>query len=211
MSIKHLILTETNFLAPNWGQGLDNASIVTVAMGQSPALPTAPDHEDQAMVWILSSVPEWEKLVQNYSAHCPVIVLSKLTSLPEMQKALEAGARGYIEALAHPVQLAQAASSVSQGALWIAAPMLSRLLGIISSALPEPRAPIEWQEKLSQREQQVAEMVATGISNREVAEQLHITVRTVKEHLTSIFAKLDIHDRLQLILMTRDGNRTRNR
>ena len=163
------------------------------------------------MVWILSSVPEWEQLVQDYSAHYPVMVLSKMTSLPEMQKALEAGARGYIEALAHPVQLAQAASSVSQGALWIAAPMLSRLLGIISSALPEPRTPVEWQEKLSQRERQVAEMVATGISNREVAEQLHITVRTVKEHLTSIVAKLEIHDRLQLILMTRDGNRARNR
>ncbi len=208
MSLHHLILTEKDFQAPNWQQGLDNVSVVPFEGGQPPAVP---GDESRVMVWILSSVPDWNQLVRHYSTHCPVIVLSKLTGLPEMQKSLEAGARGYIEALANPVQLEQAANTVSQGALWIAAPMLSRLLGIISGALPEPQSPAVWQEKLSKRELQVAEVVATGLSNREVAEQLHITVRTVKEHLTSIFGKLGIHDRLQLILMTREDNRARKK
>ena len=88
--------------------------------------------------------------------------------------------------------------------------MLSRLLGILSGALPEPQTPPEWQEKLSKREIEVAEVVATGVTNREVAEQLHITVRTVKEHLTSIFSKLGIHDRLALILMTRSTSQTQS-
>lgn len=200
MNLNHLILTEPNFLPPNWQQGLNEVSIIQFTGGQPPDLPS---DEGRLVVWILSSAPDWEMLVQHYGVHCPVIVISKMPNLPELQRALEAGARGYIEALANPVQLEQAASSVSQGALWIAAPMLSRLLGILSNALPEPHNPPEWQEKLSKRERQVAELVATGVSNREVAEKLHITVRTVKEHLTSIFAKLGIQDRLHLILLTR--------
>lgn len=206
MSRNHLILTEPNFLPPNWPQGLRNATIVPLKGGEPLPLP---GNERESMVWILSSIPDWERLIRHYSSSYRVVVLSKMTQLPEMQKALEAGARGYIEALANPVQLEQAASTVSQGALWIAAPMLSRLLGILSGALPEPQPPVEWGGNLSKREQQVAELVATGVSNREVAEQLHITVRTVKEHLTSIFAKLGIQDRLQLILMARDGHRTK--
>lgn len=202
MSLKQLILTEKGFRPPNWEQGLPDAAIVAIDSGQPPARPG--DAGDE-VVWVLSSLPNWVQLVRHYSADCPVIVLSKLTGLPEMQQSLEAGARGYIEALANPVQLRQAAGTVSQGALWIAAPMMSRLLGILSSALPEARTPLEWQEKLSRREREVAEVVATGISNREVADQLHITVRTVKEHLTSIFAKLGVQDRLQLILMARQG------
>lgn len=202
MNLNNLILTEPDFLAPNWRQGLNDVSIVPFTGGTPPDLPSA---ESRSVVWVLSSAPDWEMLVRHYGVDCPVIVMSKMTSLPELQKALEAGARGYIETLANPAQLDKAAATVSQGALWISSPMLSRLLGILSSALPEPKEPPEWREKLSKREREVAEIVATGVTNREVAEKLHITVRTVKEHLTSIFAKLGIQDRLHLILMARES------
>lgn len=203
MRLKHLIINEPKFKAPNWRQGLENISIIPFDGGEPFPLP---GEVKDYMVWVMSSLPDWEALVNHYSARCPVIVLSKLTNLSEMQKALEAGARGYIEVLANPVQLSQAANTVSQGALWIAAPMLSRLLGILSDKLPEPQAPPIWLEKLSKRECEVAEVVATGVTNREVAEHLHITVRTVKEHLTSIFSKLGIHDLLALILMARGAS-----
>lgn len=206
MSMKHLIVTEPGFLPPNWSQGLEPVSILADERGAAQERARASEAD---LIWVLSSVPEWQQLVRTQSAHHPVIVLSKLTTLPEMQQALEAGARGYIEALANPVQLKQAADTVSQGALWIAAPMLSRLLGILSGALPAPQPGNEWMDQLSKREQQVAELVITGLSNRDVAEQLHISVRTVKEHLSSIFAKLDIQDRLQLILLARDGGQLR--
>ena len=58
----------------------------------------------------------------------------------------------------------------------------------------------DWSALLSEREQQVARLVARGSSNREVAEQLSISERTAKAHLTSIFDKLGLRDRLQLSL-----------
>jgi DNA-binding CsgD family transcriptional regulator len=53
--------------------------------------------------------------------------------------------------------------------------------------------------KLSKREQEVADMVAAGMSNREIAIQCSVTVKTVKFHMTNIMAKLGIHSRAQLI------------
>lgn len=201
MMLKHRILTEQNFLVPTWQRGLENITIA-VPKGEPPVLL----HDSgETIVWVLSSLPHWEQWVRHYSETRYVIVMSKLTSLPEMQKALEAGARGYLEVLANPLQLQQAANTVSQGALWMAAPMLSRLIGIISNALPEPHPQALMFDQLSRREREVAEAVVTGMSNKEVAERLNITVRTVKEHLSSIFQKLNIQDRLQLILMARES------
>lgn len=207
MKLNHLVLTEPNFKAPNWKLGLEGARIIETTEENREQLP---DVSRESVVWILSSATDWETLVRHYSARCPVIVLSKLTHLSEMKRALEAGARGYMEALASPLQLGQAAGAVSQGALWISESVLGRLLGILSDAMPEPGEPADWREKLTKRERDVAQVVATGASNREVAEQLHITVRTVKEHLTSIFTKLGIHDRLRLILLAREGGQSPN-
>jgi len=58
----------------------------------------------------------------------------------------------------------------------------------------------DWLRSLTEREVEVARLVAGGSSNREVAEQLAVTERTVKAHLTTIFEKLAIRDRLQLSL-----------
>ncbi|MBL8432557.1 MAG: helix-turn-helix transcriptional regulator, partial [Dechloromonas sp.] len=58
----------------------------------------------------------------------------------------------------------------------------------------------DWGTLLSGRETQVARLVASGASNKEIADQLAITERTVKAHLTVIFEKLGVRDRLQLSL-----------
>ena len=62
--------------------------------------------------------------------------------------------------------------------------------------------------KLSPRERDVALQVAGGASNKVVARHLDITERTVKAHLTSIFEKLDVRDRLQLVIALRRGTET---
>lgn len=208
MTLKHHILTESNFIVPTWEKGLANA-VITIPGHEFPALPAVnmPPVSEHALVWVLSSVPHWQQWVRHYSDTCHVIVMSKVTSLPEMQQALQAGARGYMEVLANPQQLQQAAATVSMGALWMAAAMLSKLTGIIAGALPEPSPQTAVFDQLSKREREVAELVVTGVSNKDVAEQLNITVRTVKEHLSSIFQKLEINDRLQLILIARENPR----
>ncbi|HQU80670.1 MAG TPA: response regulator transcription factor [Azonexus sp.] len=117
--------------------------------------------------------------------------------------ALTLGAAGCCNTHAAPDVLRQVALVVSNGGLWVGQPLLRKLVGATSQRLGQrpPEAKNDaWSMLLSEREVQVARLVAGGSSNREIAEQLAITERTVKAHLTAIFEKLDLRDRLQLSL-----------
>jgi DNA-binding NarL/FixJ family response regulator len=98
--------------------------------------------------------------------------------------------------------LGQVALVVGNGGLWVGQSLLRQLVGSTSrTLLQKPRPPRDdWSKLLSERECQVARLVAGGASNKEIARQLDISERTVKAHLTSIFEKLSLRDRLQLSL-----------
>lgn len=117
--------------------------------------------------------------------------------------ALTAGAAGCCNSHAAPDVLRQVALVVEHGGLWVGQSLLQRLVGSTARILGQ-RAEIAKNDaalaQLSDREAQVARLVAEGASNKEVAEQLTITERTVKAHLTAIFEKLGLRDRLQLSL-----------
>ena len=102
-----------------------------------------------------------------------------------------------------PVLLRQVMLVVENGGLWIGQSLLQKLVGS-TSRLFSQRSSGQNTESclslLSEREAQVARLVAGGASNKEIAEQLFITERTVKAHLSAVFEKLGLRDRLQLSL-----------
>ena len=120
-----------------------------------------------------------------------------------VMQALSAGAAGCCNTHAAPEVLKQVAIVVGNGGLWVGQSLLQRLVGstarILGQRAGEARHD-DWVALLSEREIQVARQVASGASNREIASQLSISERTVKAHLTSIFEKLGLRDRLQLSL-----------
>jgi len=114
-------------------------------------------------------------------------------------EALQAGFSGYCHAYADPDMLRQVAQVVGAGELWVGRSLLTRLLGAVNHR-PAPPMRSETLELLSTREREVASLAARAASNKEIANSLDITERTVKAHLTAIFAKLGVTDRLQLAL-----------
>ena len=129
----------------------------------------------------------------------PVVVLSGSPGELEAIQVLERGARGYCHVLSPAVALREIAHVVSHGGVWLPPELLQRLLSL--SLRMAPRVGIETDlGVLTARERMVAERVAIGASNREIAEALEISERTVKSHLSSIFEKLAIRDRVQLAL-----------
>ena len=133
----------------------------------------------------------------------PVVVLSDEPDEALVMQALNAGASGCCNSRAAPDVLRQVATVVSNGGLWIGQSLLKRL--VTSTAKSYGQRPNEaknerWSDKLSDRETQVARLVASGSSNKEVAATLNIAERTVKAHMTAIFEKLELRDRLQLSL-----------
>ncbi len=97
-------------------------------------------------------------------------------------------------------QLREIALVVEHGGLWMPPDLMQRFLAVSTRVIPTA-APETFQlNDLTSRELMVAEQVAHGSSNREIAEALEITERTVKAHLSAIFEKLGVRDRVQLAL-----------
>jgi DNA-binding NarL/FixJ family response regulator len=132
-----------------------------------------------------------------------VVVLSPVPYEAEGLRAINAGARGYCHLLAVPELLREVAQVVRLGGLWVGPDLVQRLMSatrvLLDRGLEACAQPADL-SALSEREAQVARVVAAGKSNREVAEQLHISERTVKAHLGSVFEKLGVRDRVQLVL-----------
>ena len=157
-------------------------------------------------VWVPVMQEDWRikvaALLQVQPA-CQVVVLSAVPDQVEGLCALNAGARGYCHLLAAPGLLQEVAQVVGLGGLWVGPELVQRLMTATRELLQRSpgavRSAVDL-SVLSERELQVACAVAEGKSNREVAEQLHITERTVKAHLGAVFEKLGLRDRVQLVL-----------
>ena len=138
------------------------------------------------------------------------MVMSATPSEAEAFQALNAGAAGYCHLEAAPEQLREIALVVGHGGLWMPPGLLQRLLALSVRTAPASTADAAPAlAELTAREREVAAQVALGASNSEIADALGITGRTVKAHLTAIFAKLGVRDRVQLALMMR-GETERN-
>ncbi len=133
----------------------------------------------------------------------PVVLLSDEPDEAQVLQALALGAAGCCNSRAAPAVLQQVAAVVGNGGVWVGQSLLRKLVGATARRLGQLPAQDEnddWAVLLSGREVQVSRLVANGASNKEIADQLAITERTVKAHLTAIFEKLGVRDRLQLSL-----------
>jgi DNA-binding NarL/FixJ family response regulator len=130
----------------------------------------------------------------------PVVAMVGAPGEAEAFSLLNAGVQGYCHVTAAPEQLREIALVVENGGLWMPPPLLQRFLAVSTRAIPVPAPAAHELNDLTAREVMVAEQVARGASNREIAEELEITERTVKAHLSAIFDKLGVRDRVQLAL-----------
>lgn len=127
-----------------------------------------------------------------------IVVASTHPGDPEGQRALVAGAVGYVHAYTPVQALDRVLRHVMTGEIWVGKSMLSRMLSQIGQAVSEPDQ--DWARSLTVRERDVARYVAQGHSNQSIADSLGITERTVRAHISSIFEKLGVTDRLMLAL-----------
>jgi DNA-binding NarL/FixJ family response regulator len=155
-------------------------------------------------LWLdLSSIPGNAQLVTVESASsmgCPVVAMMGVPEEAQAFSLLKAGAQGYCHVKAAPEQLREVATVVEHGGLWMPANLVQRFLAVSTRLIPAAVPEIPELNELTSRELTVAEHVARGASNREIAQALEITERTVKAHISAIFEKLGVRDRVQLAL-----------
>lgn len=155
------------------------------------------------VIWISTALCAWEERVSSLARElpqCPLVVVSLAPDGDEAVRAFDRGARGYCHGLSVPALMREVALVVRHGGLWIGPELMGRVIGAAKRALPAPPPRDLHPAGLSAREAEVAREVAAGHSNKEIAAKLGIAERTVKAHLSGIFEKLDVRDRLQLVL-----------
>lgn len=134
------------------------------------------------------------------------IIVSSLDLSDETEWELfKAGVKGCCPKNIEPKQLKSVVEAVQQGELWIRRTITTRLLDELGRIAVEKnqikQAASDLLANLTRREHEIATLVGSGGSNKQIAQHLAISERTVKAHLTEIFRKLKVADRLKLALI----------
>lgn len=192
-------ITSVGKLRLRWGEAFPDG----VAVAGVTAIPVTLT-PGSAIVWLdLSSIEpdgQAQALLDSVATGCAVVALSSHPYEAEGIRALNAGALGYCHAYAPPRQLREIAQVVQHGGVWMIPELMQRFLAL---SLRVVKAETQFNcdlGELTARELAVAGELAQGLSNREIAEALDITERTVKAHISSTLAKLGLRDRVQLAL-----------
>jgi len=125
-----------------------------------------------------------------------VLILSTFDADSYVLQALRAGASGYILKDAEPAAIASSIMAVLSGERVMAGAVANRVLDMLTGA----STPKEFYDGLTSRELEILKLMATGQANEQIAFNLKISEKTVRNHISHIYEKLQIYDRAQAVL-----------
>ena len=197
---RHVFLTTRAQPIPRWIEAFPEAMMLC---GENAASPDAEILRNAAVIWLHVAQEgvtgdSWVSEITELAKQVPIVVLSNVPDNTQGMAVLGAGASGYCSALSLPAVLRQVAGVVLHGGLWVGPELMRRFMQGLSTHNTGPQPALE---VLSQRERQVAEAASRGSTNKEIARTMGITERTVKAHLSAVFDKLGVRDRMQLSLL----------
>ena len=142
-----------------------------------------------------------QQLVADMQETTHVILLTSRHDPEFLGEALRSGARGVFQCNKPVHFIPQAIRKVTNGGLWFERAHAEHVLDRLVSRRNETQDPEDHKiAAVTAREREVIGLICKGLKNREISEQLHISEVTVSHHLTSIFRKLEVSDRISLIL-----------
>lgn len=136
------------------------------------------------------------------SPHIGVIVVTMFEDDDSVFAAMRAGARGYILKGADQNDMLRAIRAVARGEALFGPTIATRLMNYFSAPMP---APPQAFPELTAREVEILELIGHGMNNPEIAQKLTISMKTVRNHVSNIFNKLQVTDRVQAAIRAREA------
>jgi DNA-binding NarL/FixJ family response regulator len=130
-----------------------------------------------------------------------VLILTTFGLDDYVYEALRAGASGFMLKDAPPEELLAAIEVVARGDALIAPAVTRSVIEEFVRRAPSPSPPAPVLDALTEREREVLELLARGLSNAEIAERLVVSGGTVKTHVAHVLAKLGLRDRVQAVIL----------
>ena len=150
----------------------------------------------------LNGIEATEQIVRS-SPHISVLVLTMMEDEDSVFAAVRAGARGYLLKGARRSEVVRSIEAVGAGEVIFGPGIADRVMGYFRSARSRPAADVF--PELTDRERVILGLIAEGKENIEIARQLSLSVKTVRNHASNIFAKLQVAHRAQAIVRARDA------
>jgi DNA-binding NarL/FixJ family response regulator len=187
-------------------RSVDGMSIVGEATTGEAAVTAALESQPDVVVMDLN-MPQLDGIeatrrIVATSPHIAILVLSMYEDDDQVFGALKAGARGYLLKGSDRSEIVRAIRSVASGEA-IFGPGIARRLMAFFAARPQVEAAVF--PELTEREREILDMVARGMSNTEITQRLVLSPKTVRNHVSNIFSKLQVADRAQAIVRAREA------
>jgi DNA-binding NarL/FixJ family response regulator len=141
------------------------------------------------------------------SPHIGVIMVTMLEDDDSVFTAMRAGARGYVVKGADQTEMLRTIRAVAAGEALFSSEIAEKLMNFFARL--EPSSAQIFPE-LTEREHEVLELIAKGLSNPEIARRLTISPKTVRNHVSNIFSKMQVADRAQAIIRAREAGMGQN-
>jgi DNA-binding NarL/FixJ family response regulator len=146
--------------------------------------------------------------IQRANPQIGILVLTMFEDDDSVFAAMRAGAKGYLLKDSGGEGVVHAIRAVASGEAVFGPGVAERMIGYFSA--PRAAAPQRAFPELTEREEEVLSLVAQGKSNREIARQLFVSLKTVRNHVSNILLKLQVADRAQAVIRARDAGMRRD-
>lgn len=134
-----------------------------------------------------------------------IMVLSQYPSYSLGRTLLTLGVKGYGNARMLPVHLKDALECIERGDVWVYPEFVQMMIRTINNDNAQNLHASSLLQALSPREKEITQLIYKGHSNKEISEMSNITLRTVKAHTSSIYEKLQVKDRVALVLLLKSA------
>jgi DNA-binding NarL/FixJ family response regulator len=146
---------------------------------------------------------EATRTIVHTSPHVGVLMVTMYEDDDLVFSAMRAGARGYVLKGANQAEVLRAIRAVANGEVIFGPTIAQRVMSFLS--LPRPVVPARLFPELTERETEVLSLIAQGRTNEEIAGELVLSLKTVRNHVSNIFSKLQVADRAQAVIRAREA------
>jgi DNA-binding NarL/FixJ family response regulator len=150
----------------------------------------------------MNGIEATRRIIEAYP-HTGVVMLTMFGDDDSVFAAMRAGAKGYVLKGADEEEVLKVVEAVKKGEAHFGPEIAERLMSFFSAPKGVPTS--EAFPELTSREVEVLDLIARGRSNTEIATQLYVSPKTIRNHISNIFTKLQVADRAQAIVRAREG------
>ena len=183
--------------------------VVATATDGSAAVEAATRHRpDVALIDInmpvldgLSALDELRRVLPGL----PTVVLTSFGTEPNVLRALHHGAAGFVLKHCTPAELVTAVHAAHRGDAYLSPEVTRLVLGLVAPVAGGRSAATARLAALSEREAEIAALVAEGLPNAEIGRRVHMSETTIKTYVSRLLSKLDCANRVEIALLVRDA------